>query len=100
MVKTGKIYDIVLTSRPKEATIISKQAIEKGYTTIVAVGGDGTINEVAIGILESGKGTLGIIPSGTGNDLARTLNIPFDPIEAMDIIIKGNKKTNRYWLCK
>lgn len=92
MVKTGKIYDIVLTSRPKEATIISKQAIEKGYTTIVAVGGDGTINEVAIGILESGKGTLGIIPSGTGNDLARTLNIPFDPIEAMDIIIKGNKK--------
>lgn len=92
MVKTGKIYDIVLTSRPKEATIISKQAIEKGYTTIVAVGGDGTINEVAIGILESGKGTLGIIPRGTGNDLARTLNIPFDPIEAMDIIIKGNKK--------
>lgn len=92
MGKTNKIYNIELTSNPKEATDLTKKAIEKGYSTIVAVGGDGTINEVAIGILESGEGTLGIIPSGTGNDLARTLNIPFDPIEAMDTIIKGNKK--------
>ena len=92
MDETKKPYDIVFTNRPKEATHLSKRGIEKGYNTIVAVGGDGTVNEVAIGILESGRGTLGIIPSGTGNDLARTLNIPFNPVEAMNILIKGNKK--------
>ncbi len=85
-------YDIVLTTKPKDATNISKAAIQKGYDTLVAVGGDGTVNEVAMGILESGAGTLGIIPSGTGNDLARTLDIPFDPKEAIDIIINGSKK--------
>ncbi|NMB26940.1 MAG: acylglycerol kinase family protein, partial [Tissierellia bacterium] len=58
-----------------------------GYNTIVAVGRDGTVNEVAMGILKSGNGTLGIIPSGTGNDLARTLNIPFSPREAIEVII-------------
>lgn len=45
-----------------------------------------------MGILKSGNGTLGIIPSGTGNDLARTLNIPFSPREAIEVIIKGSKK--------
>lgn len=88
----GIEYDIVLTKGPKDAINISKSGIEKGYTTIVAVGGDGTINEVALGILESGKGLLGIIPSGTGNDLARTLEIPFSLKEAIDTIINANKK--------
>lgn len=85
-------YNIQMTKKPKDATKIAKLGIGEGYNIIVAVGGDGTVNEVAIGILESGKGTLGIIPSGTGNDLARTLEIPFNFKEAMDIIIKGNKK--------
>lgn len=85
-------YDIVLTTKPKDAIKISKESIQKGYNNIVAVGGDGTVNEVAMGILESGNGTLGIIPSGTGNDLARTLKIPFTPKEAIEVIIKGNKK--------
>ena len=85
-------YDIALTTGPKDAINIAKESIQKGYTTIVAVGGDGTVNEVAIGILKSGNGTLGIIPSGTGNDLARTLNIPFNLKQAIEIIIKGSKK--------
>lgn len=85
-------YSIALTTGPKEATNITKESIAKGYRTIVAVGGDGTVNEVALGILEFGEGSLGIIPSGTGNDLARTLNIPFNPEEAIDTIIKGNLK--------
>ena len=90
--KTDIEYNIALTTKPKDATNITKKGIEKGYTTLVAVGGDGTINEVAMGILESGSGTLGIIPSGTGNDLARTLDIPFEPKKAIDILINGSKK--------
>lgn len=91
--KTDIEYNIALTAKPKDATNITKEGIEKGYTTLVAVGGDGTVNEVAMGILESGSGTLGIIPSGTGNDLARTLDIPFEPKKAIDILINGSKKT-------
>lgn len=85
-------YNIIWTKRPKDGIRLSREGVEKGYTNIVAVGGDGTVNEVAIGILESGKGTLGIIPSGTGNDLARSLNIPIKVDKAIELIIKGNKK--------
>mgnify|MGYP000908863069 FL=1 len=92
MENVGLEYDIQLTKGPKDAIELGKSGIVKGYNTIVAVGGDGTVNEVAIGIIESGKGNLGIIPSGTGNDLARTLEIPFELEKALDIIIEGNKK--------
>lgn len=85
-------YEIKLTEKPRDAIEITKEGVKDNYETIVAVGGDGTVNEVAIGILESAKGTLGIIPSGTGNDLARTLDIPFNFKEAIDVIIRGNKK--------
>lgn len=85
-------YCIQMTRKPKDAIEMAKLGIKEGYNTIVAVGGDGTVNEVAIGIMELGHGTLGIIPSGTGNDLARTLEIPFDIKAALDVIIKGNRK--------
>ena len=85
-------YDIIKTKGPKNAIDISEKSIKEGYMTIVAVGGDGTINEVATGIYRCGKGILGIIPRGTGNDLARTLGIPSDINRAMEIIIKGEKK--------
>ncbi|KNF07094.1 diacylglycerol kinase [Gottschalkia purinilytica] len=85
-------YEIVETERAGQATEITIQGIEKGYDTIVAVGGDGTINEVANGIISRKKGTLGIIPGGTGNDLARSLNIPMDTIQALSYITNPNVK--------
>lgn len=85
-------YDIVFTTRPKEGTDIAKEGIEKGYRKIVAVGGDGTVNEVAFGIVDKKKGILGILPSGTGNDLARALNIPLNPKDALNNILKGYTK--------
>lgn len=88
----GAQFDIVLTKRPKEAIEIAKKKLEEGYTKIVAVGGDGTVNEVAFGIISHGKGTLGIVPSGTGNDLARLLNIPSDLDKAIDFILNGHTK--------
>lgn len=58
-----------------DITKLTKMGIEKGYKTIVAVGGDGTINEVINGI-EDENIALGIIPTGTTNELAQTLGIP------------------------
>jgi diacylglycerol kinase (ATP) len=85
-------YDIVFTTKPKEGTDLAKEGINKGYTRIVAVGGDGTVNEVAFGIIEAGKGVLGILPSGTGNDLARSLDISLNPKDALDTILNGKIK--------
>ena len=78
-------YEIIFTSREKEAIEL---AAKKDYDIIIAVGGDGTINEVASGLLKRGQGSLGIIPAGTGNDLSRSLNIPQDPRLALDLILK------------
>lgn len=92
MKKTKVDYNLVMTNKPKEATEITRRAINEGYKIIVAVGGDGTVNEVAKGIILEGKGILGIIPGGTGNDLARSLDIPIDPELALELIIKGQSK--------
>jgi len=92
MDKTNIKYSISLTSQPKEATSLTLKGLEDGFDTIVAVGGDGTINEVAMGIIQKGHGALGIIPGGTGNDLARSLNIPLDPEDALYTLLSGEKK--------
>ena len=93
MKEKGIEYEIVVTTKPEEAMDITREKLKEGYMNIIAVGGDGTVNEVAHGIISFGKGNLGIIPSGTGNDLARTLNLPFDLNKAIDIILdKYTKK--------
>lgn len=64
-------------------------ARERKDAIIVAVGGDGTVQEVAKGLLNTGA-IMGILPFGTGNDLARTLSIPTDPDGALDVLLGGN----------
>src|SRR5690625_2501507 len=72
----------------KEATL---QAVERRFNLIVAVGGDGTINEVINGIAEqSYRPQVGIIPAGTTNDFARALDIPRDVKAAVQIIIDAH----------
>jgi diacylglycerol kinase (ATP) len=67
----------VFTSKAAEAIEIAAEAARKGTKLIIACGGDGTISEVANGILVSGRDIeLGILPSGTGGDFRRTLRIP------------------------
>ncbi len=56
-------------------TLLAKEAAEKGYDAVIIVGGDGSINEAAQGLIGT-KTTLGIIPIGSGNGFARHLNIP------------------------
>ncbi|MDR5658897.1 diacylglycerol kinase family lipid kinase [Serpentinicella sp. ANB-PHB4] len=91
MKKHGLKHEIKITSRVGEAKQLAKDAISSHIDTIVAVGGDGTIHEVLNGMVNSNK-NLGIIPAGTGNDLARTLGLPLDIEESLDKIIEGKIK--------
>jgi len=68
-------YEIKFTQRRGHASELSKDAVQRKFDIIVAVGGDGTINEVAIALIGK-KPVLGIIPRGSGNGLARHLGIP------------------------
>jgi YegS/Rv2252/BmrU family lipid kinase len=69
-------YDIVYTERINHATELTMKAIEDGFEYIAAVGGDGTINEVAKCLIGK-KQILVIVPLGSGNGLARHLELPF-----------------------
>src|SRR5512142_3359192 len=66
---------VVYTKRPGHATELAKQALEEGTEIIIAVGGDGTINEIGQ-VIAGTDAVLGIIPAGSGNGLARHLKIP------------------------
>lgn len=80
-------FEYVLTKAPGEAVKLSRDA-SKNFERIVAVGGDGTVCEVANGLIGSDV-NMGIIPAGTGNDFIRTLRIPHDPRKALDVLEKG-----------
>lgn len=76
-------FKVVFTKRPHHATQITRDALSSGYERIVALGGDGSINEVVNGFFENEalinpEAVLGILPCGTGNDFIKTLGIPQD----------------------
>lgn len=70
------------------ASEIAEEAANKNFDVIVAVGGDGTINEVAAKVMQYDK-ILGIIPFGSGNGLARYMKIPLKPVQAIQLINEG-----------
>jgi YegS/Rv2252/BmrU family lipid kinase len=81
------------TKYPGEGTELAASAARKGTKLIVACGGDGTISEVANGILSAGSDTeLGILPSGTGGDFRKTIGIPARPSEAARILREGQAR--------
>jgi diacylglycerol kinase (ATP) len=74
-----------------DATVAAKAAVERGFDIVVAVGGDGTLNEVVAGVSEfEQRPKIGLIPMGTTNDFARAVKIPRDIDAAVDIILKGD----------
>jgi len=78
------------TDSAGHATALAAEALEEGYDLVIAAGGDGTINEIVNGLAtDFARARLGIIPLGTGNDLARTLAIPADPLAALNIAMCG-----------
>src|SRR5690625_3923822 len=79
------------TTGDGDASKAATYAVEQGFDLVVAVGGDGTINEVINGIARQPKRPkLGIIPAGTTNDFARALEIPRNIKSAVDIITSGH----------
>ncbi len=76
---------IEFTNAPGHATQLSSSAESNGFHQVVAVGGDGTINEVAKGLLHKGM-PMAIVPRGSGNGLARHLGIPLNVTYALDSI--------------
>jgi diacylglycerol kinase (ATP) len=81
-------WNIIYNSEVGNGIVLSKDAAEKGVDIIVAVGGDGTVNEIARGLTGT-KAILGILPSGSGNGLARYLGIPTDIAQAIGILNSG-----------
>ncbi|MDD3400485.1 MAG: diacylglycerol kinase family lipid kinase [Eubacteriales bacterium] len=83
-------YEVWESQYPFHSIDLAKKAIEQGYPCIVAVGGDGTVREVAMSLIETDI-PLGIIPCGTGNDYVRPLGIPTNVDKAVDILLKGER---------
>jgi diacylglycerol kinase (ATP) len=98
-------YEVVFSEYPGHANEIALEKSKLGFSEIVAVGGDGTVNEVASALVHTNC-LLGIIPAGSGNGLARYLNIPMEVSEALKIIkdhriqiIDAGKANDRFFFC-
>jgi YegS/Rv2252/BmrU family lipid kinase len=82
-------FDYAFTEGTGHGIDLAKEAVDAGYELVVAVGGDGTVNEVINGIVDKngrGRATLGIICTGTGRDCIRSLNIPDDISKACELL--------------
>lgn len=80
--------DAYRTTGAGDATRMAREAVDRGYDMVLAAGGDGTVNETANALCGS-RVKFGIIPSGSGNGLARHLNIPVDVRDSLEIIAAG-----------
>jgi YegS/Rv2252/BmrU family lipid kinase len=87
-----------VTTGPGEAKYFAKEAITDGARLVVCVGGDGTLNEVVNGFMEINESdrselTLGFVPGGTGCDFIKTVSIPKDMEEAIDLMAAGTERS-------
>jgi YegS/Rv2252/BmrU family lipid kinase len=92
--RLGMPVALLTTEHPGHAAALARGALDAGSTLVIAIGGDGTVNEVANGFLRndeavSAEARLGFIPIGTGGDLQRTLGISSDIEHAAGIIAAG-----------
>jgi YegS/Rv2252/BmrU family lipid kinase len=93
--ENGLSFDFQYTEGVGHASELARLAASDGYHFLVAVGGDGTINEVANGLLNSPDAdatTLGVVSTGTGNDFIRSMGIPRDYIKACKCVM-GNHRS-------
>ena len=93
MAPTGLPFDVVVTMAPGDAACLARRAADEGVATVVAVGGDGTVHEVANGLLAAGRpAALGIVPTGSGNDFARALGVPPEVAAACPRLAEGKTR--------
>lgn len=87
----GISYGYAISEYSTHALELTDAAVAAGEKLIVAVGGDGTVREVASLLINSDV-KMGILPVGTGNDFAKTLGIPQDVMEALNLLLSGEGK--------
>lgn len=90
---TPKAFSVEITHLAYlgHGTVLAQEAVAQGVDTVVAVGGDGSINEIAQGLTGSNT-ALAIIPLGSGNGLARALKIPMKVPHALELIADGRRR--------
>jgi diacylglycerol kinase (ATP) len=89
-------YDLVVTDKPWHAVELTKTAVKEGYKIVVAVGGDGTANEVINGLMQAkleklGTAAMGMLTVGRGNDFAFSMDIPIGLDESLETLL-ANKR--------
>ena len=92
MTAEGAASDVVYTGGKGQGVEMAAAGVDDGYDLVVAVGGDGTVNEVAQGVIGSGV-PMGVVPCGSGNALARFLGLPDDPAAACRLMMLGSTRT-------
>src|SRR5882672_2003358 len=91
-------FEPVMTAGPGDATRLAREALRGGAERVVAIGGDGTVNEVVNGFFDDGgapikpDASFALIPFGTGGDFRRTMNIPVDTADAAAVIAANHRK--------
>jgi diacylglycerol kinase (ATP) len=92
----GVELEIRESKRPGHGEVLATEGVEQGWPIVAAAGGDGTIHEVANGILKTDNDTtvFGMIPIGTGNDYSKTVGVPSGNVgKAMDLIAAGRTRS-------
>lgn len=90
-------FDEAITKGPGDAIELTRAALRGGAERIVAIGGDGTVNEVVNGFFDDGKpiapdASFALIPFGTGGDFRRTVNLPVEFRDAVEVVAKHATK--------
>jgi len=86
--EAGVEFDLYTTTGHQDAVAAAAKAAAEGFDVVVAVGGDGTVNEVLNGIVGT-KAVLAVAPGGKGNDFATAINMPRDPDAVCDTLLKA-----------
>lgn len=98
LIKRGAEFEYVCSEFPGHAEELALIAAQKGYTPIVAAGGDGTIGEIINGIMRGWQintpPTLGVIPLGTANDFVANLKLPSNPMDSINLIMNSDKRVS------
>ena len=89
----GLTGEALFSEQPRHLRELARDAVAGGARLVVAVGGDGTVNEVVNGILEAGGAELAVVPRGTGGDFVRTFGIPSRLEDAVEVAVNGDLRT-------
>jgi len=87
----GVSFSLFRTEAPGHATELALKARKEGFSVVAAAGGDGTVNEVAQALMDTGV-ALGVLPIGSGNDFSRALGIPKALPQALEVLCRGTVK--------